>query len=47
VDGSSFGNPGRGGFSGLIRNDIGEWMHGFSGSCGRALLTFWQSFVIF
>jgi ribonuclease HI len=36
VDGSSFGNPGRGGFSGLIRNDIGEWMHGFSGSCGRA-----------
>ncbi|PNX58144.1 ribonuclease H [Trifolium pratense] len=36
MDGSSFGNPGRAGFGGLIRNDIGEWMHGFSSSCGRA-----------
>ncbi|PNX68839.1 ribonuclease H, partial [Trifolium pratense] len=27
---------GRAGFGGLIRNDIGEWMHGFSGSCGHA-----------
>ncbi|GAU35798.1 hypothetical protein TSUD_155730 [Trifolium subterraneum] len=36
VDGSSFGNPGRASFGGLIRNDIGDMMHGFSGSCGHA-----------
>jgi ribonuclease HI len=36
VDGSSFGNSSHGSFGGLIRNNIGEWMHGFSGSCGRA-----------
>nr|ABN09101.1 Ribonuclease H [Medicago truncatula] len=35
VDGSSFGNPGRAGFGGLIRNDVGGWIHGFSESCGR------------
>lgn len=31
VDGSSFGNPGRSGFGGLIRNDRGEWLAGFCG----------------
>jgi len=36
VDGSSFGNPGNAGFGGLLRNDIGVLLHGFSGSCGRA-----------
>jgi len=36
VDGSSFGNPGNAGFGGLLRNDIGVWLHGFSESCGRA-----------
>ncbi|GAU36490.1 hypothetical protein TSUD_316160 [Trifolium subterraneum] len=35
-DGFSFENPGCAGFGGLIRNDIGEWMHGFSGSCCHA-----------
>lgn len=34
VDGSSFGNPGNAGFGGLIRNNFGEWITGFSGSCG-------------
>jgi hypothetical protein len=36
VDGSSFGNPGNAGFGGLLRNDNGAWIHGFSGSCGIA-----------
>jgi ribonuclease HI len=36
VDGSSFGNPGNAGFGGLLRNDMGIWIQGFSGSCGRA-----------
>ena len=36
VDGSSFGNPGNAGFGGLLRNNRGNWIHGFSGSCGRA-----------
>ncbi|MCI84652.1 ribonuclease H protein, partial [Trifolium medium] len=36
VDDSSFGNPGRASFGGLICNDIGKWMHGFYGSCGCA-----------
>lgn len=34
VDGSSFGNPGRAGFGGCIRNSCGEWISGFSGTCG-------------
>ncbi|KAK2382027.1 TMV resistance protein N [Trifolium repens] len=36
VDGSSLGNLGNAGFGGLLRNDRGSWIHGFSGSCGRA-----------
>lgn len=36
VDGSSLGNPGPAGFGGLIRNHLGEWICGFSGSCGFA-----------
>jgi ribonuclease HI len=36
VDGSTFGNPGNAGFGGLLRNNRGNWIHGFSGSCGRA-----------
>lgn len=34
VDGSSLDNPGGSGFCGLIRNDKGEWLIGFSGFCG-------------
>lgn len=34
VDGSSYGNPGRSGFGGIIRNSLGEWVSGFSGFCG-------------
>lgn len=34
VDGSSIGNPGRSGYGGLLRNTHGEWLLGFSGSCG-------------
>lgn len=34
VDGSSLGNPGKAGFGGLFRNSNGEWLAGFSGSCG-------------
>ncbi|KAK2370222.1 TMV resistance protein N [Trifolium repens] len=34
VDGSSIGNPGLSGFSGLLRNTFGGWIPGFSGSCG-------------
>ena len=34
VDGSSLSNPGRSGFGGLIRNNIGDWFLGFSGFCG-------------
>ena len=36
VDGSSFGNPDNASFRGLLRNDMGIWIQGFSGSCGRA-----------
>jgi len=36
VDGSSFGNPGNASFGGLLRNNSGVWIHGFSRSCGRA-----------
>lgn len=36
VDGSSFGNPGRAGYGGLVRNNLGEWICGFYGSCGVA-----------
>lgn len=36
VDGSSLGNHGPAGFGGLIRNNAGEWICGFSGSCGYA-----------
>lgn len=34
MDGSFFGNPGRSGFGGIFRNSIGEWMLGFTASCG-------------
>jgi len=33
VDGSSLSNPGRSGFGGLIRNNNGDWLLGFSGFC--------------
>jgi ribonuclease HI len=46
VGGSSFGNPSRVGFGGLIRNDIGGCMHGFSGSCGRASNLLEEFYVI-
>lgn len=36
VDGSSFGNPGQAGYGGLVRNNLGEWICGFYGSCGVA-----------
>ena len=36
VDGSALGNPGRAGFGGLIRNDDGQWVKGFSGFVGIA-----------
>jgi hypothetical protein len=35
VDISSFKNLSLAGFDCLIRNNIGDWMYGFSGSCGR------------
>lgn len=31
VDGSSYGNPGRAGFGGLMRDHNGKWLIGFSG----------------
>ncbi|KAK7268980.1 hypothetical protein RIF29_21693 [Crotalaria pallida] len=34
VDGSAFGNPGRAGYGGLIRSNIGEWICGFAGYFG-------------
>ena len=34
VDGSSFGNLGSNGYSGLIWSREGAWLIGFSGSCG-------------
>jgi len=34
VDGSSLSNPGRSSFGGLIRNNNGDWLLGFSGFCG-------------
>jgi hypothetical protein len=34
VDGSSLGNPGCSGFGGLICDTNGNWLLGFSGSCG-------------
>lgn len=34
VDGSSFGNPGRSGFGGLLRNELDEWLGGFYGNYG-------------
>lgn len=34
MDGSFFGNQGSAGFSGLLRDSNGIWIHGFSGSCG-------------
>jgi len=29
-------NPSNAGFRGLLRNDSGVWLYGFSRSCGRA-----------
>ncbi|GAU37012.1 hypothetical protein TSUD_150480 [Trifolium subterraneum] len=34
VDENSLGNPGRSGYGGIIRNDIGGCLYGFSGFCG-------------
>ncbi|CAJ2636315.1 unnamed protein product [Trifolium pratense] len=34
VDGSSLGNPGRSGYGGIIRNNVGGWLYSFSGFCG-------------
>ena len=34
TDGSAIGNPSRAGCGGLIRNDRGEWIGGFSRSLG-------------
>ncbi|PKH92355.1 hypothetical protein CRG98_049856, partial [Punica granatum] len=34
VDGSSFGNPGKGGAGGLIRDEGGNWVVGFSAYIG-------------
>lgn len=34
VDGSCFGNPGRAGFGGLLRDDDGTWIAGFLGYIG-------------
>ena len=36
IDGATIGNPGRAGCSGLIRNECGEWLGGFSRSVGCA-----------
>ena len=36
IDGATIGNPGRAGCSGLIRNERGEWLGGFSRSVGCA-----------
>lgn len=35
-DGSSFGNPGRAGYDGLIRDNMGTWIVGFAGYIGSA-----------
>ena len=35
-DDSSFGNPGRAGYSGLLRNSDGSWIIGYSRHIGRA-----------
>lgn len=34
VDGSCFGNPGRAGFGGVLRNQDGVWIQGFCGYAG-------------
>ncbi|KAK7268687.1 hypothetical protein RIF29_21393 [Crotalaria pallida] len=34
VDGSCFDNPGPAGFGGLLRDDLGKWLLGFSGHIG-------------
>ncbi|PNX95448.1 ribonuclease H [Trifolium pratense] len=34
VDGSSLGNFGRSGYGGIIRNNVGGWLYGFSDFCG-------------
>lgn len=47
MDGSSFGNPGRAGFGGLMRNHIGEWMLGLSGNCGLASNLYAELMAIF
>lgn len=36
TDGSALGNPGKAGAGGLIRNDEGEWVKGFTRSIGLA-----------
>lgn len=37
ADGSSLGNLGRTGVGGIVRNHLGEWVSGFSGSCSIAM----------
>lgn len=36
TDGSFLGNPGNAGYGGLIRDLLGQWIMGYSGSCGIA-----------
>lgn len=43
VDGCSLGNPGRAGFGGLIRNEIGEWLVGISGFIGHTPISMLNS----
>ena len=39
IDGSALGNPGRAGCGGIIRNDRGDWLGGFS-RCIRVTTSF-------
>ncbi|KAE9610055.1 putative ribonuclease H-like domain-containing protein [Lupinus albus] len=34
VDGNSLGNPGKAGYGGLLRDNMGSWISGFMGSVG-------------
>lgn len=47
VDGSFFCNPGLARFGDLMRNHMGEWISGFSGSCGIASNLFAELLAIF
>lgn len=47
VDGSSLSNPGRSDFGGLIRNNNGDWLLGFSEFCGITSCLAAELYVIF